>query len=285
MLSRKFCLSTEECEILILFEETQSLAEVAQVLGRDHSVVARALKKITDRFPVAEKRAGKWFLTELGRSLNETTRSALRAQQSALGSSAKLRIGTNREFSSRVLCWDFQTIQALFPNTELSISAYQQGTESALLMGQIDVGIDCERPHDPDISYRLMADEEIIVVASKDFIKRHQLERSNKDYSSLPHLFCERLSPDKMLSNLESATKVVARFNDIASARAACVGGIGWALLPRYAVQDELDRRLLIQIDKKVFGRSKYGVWWLRGRSYLKPTIEKLCSWLKGKKL
>lgn len=123
--------------------------KLAQTLRRDHSVISRAVKRIADRFPVVEKKAGKWVLTALGRSLNEATRSSMNAQNSVLLSSSKIRIGTNREFSSRILCPDFQKVQSLFPNAKISINAYQQGTESVLLMGQIDFGIDCEGPHDP----------------------------------------------------------------------------------------------------------------------------------------
>ena len=281
----RFPLTSDECELLALFEATQSLAEVAEAMGRDHSVIARSFKRIAERHPVVEKKAGKWILTEMGRAVNEGTRAAIHAQVAVLNSAASLKIGTNREFAARILCADFQSVQALFPKTELTVNAYQQGTEAALLQRQIDIGIDCERPNDPDIAYKLVIDEEIIVVASPAFAKKHKLKTGNGGYIDLPHLLCERLNPDKMLMSLESRTSIVARFNDVASARAACMQGAGWAFLPAYAVREELKSGQLVQLESKTYGKAKYGVWWLRGRPYLKEASERLCAWLAKQNL
>lgn len=279
-----FQLGSEECELLLLFESHQNLQAVARVMGRDHSVVARALKKIADQFPVVEKKAGKWVLTATGRALNEGTRAAIKIQNASLNTKQTLRIGTNREFASRVLGADFLNFQKLFPGVELYIYAYQSGTEAALLQGKIDIGIDCERPHDPDIAYKQIVEERIVAVASSSFVKRQKKE-GKIGLQEWPHLFCERLNPNKILENRENHTKIVARFNDIATTRAACVQGVGWALLPYYAIRNELADEKLILIDKLVYGKSKYGVWWLRNRPYVKDSCELIGTWLAFQEL
>ena len=284
-IKNQFPLTSEECELLLEFETVPSLTEVAKRVGRDHSVVARALKRIGERYPVVEKRAGRWILTEMGRKLNDCTRASLARQSSVLSSQAALRIGTNREFASRVLAEDILAIQALFPNTELCVNSYEAGTELPLLQGQIDIGIDCDRPNDPEISYKLVVDEPIIAVASKAFARKHQKEIAKQSYSALPHILCERLNPDKFMEKTESQVRIAARFNDIAAARAACLHGLGWALLPRYAVKTELEAGDLVQIQEMTMVRYKYGIWWPRRRTYLKPTVESLIAWLGRKTL
>ena len=83
----------------------------------------------------------------------------------------------------------------------------------------------------------------------------------------------------------ENRQNIVAYFNDIASARSACVAGAGWALLPRYAVKEELKTKKLIEVIPAKKGASKYGVWWLRTRYQDKGNLHKLCDWVKAQEL
>lgn len=281
----KFPLSSDDCELLLEFEQYPSLQELCLRIGRDHSIIARSLKRLSENFPVVEKKAGKWTLTDLGRKVNETSRAALASQVSTLNEQSTLRIGTNREFAAQVLATNFKTLQNLFPKTSLSIHSFERGTEEALLQGFIDVGFDCDRPYSPEISYKLVIDEPIFAVAAKEFIKTHKKEIANNSYLTLPHLLCERLHPDKILSQFDNQINIEARFNDIAMTREVCMQGSGWALLPGYAIKRELESGKLQKIDDKVFGKSKYGVWWLRSRSHLKGNCESLIKWLNTQKL
>ncbi|MNL44092.1 LysR substrate binding domain protein [compost metagenome] len=153
------------------------------------------------------------------------------------------------------------------------------------MQGHIDVGFDCDRPYSPDIAYKLIVDEPILAVATKEFIKTHKKQIAAGQYLDLPHLLCERLHPDKILSRSENQLLVEARFNDIATTRAVCTQGLGWALLPAYAIKKELNAGTLVQIDQKAYGKSKYGVWWLRSRPHLKDVSENLIRWLHTQEL
>lgn len=283
--TNRFLLSAEECELLLELEEARSLQTISQKLGRDHSVISRNLKRISEKAPVVEKKSGRWVLTEVGKKFNETSRLMIATQSLLNQSQQSLRIGTNREFSARVIGPSMKELLEIFPHTQLTINSYEHGTEEALLKGQIDIGIDCDRPNDPEIGYKLLIDEPIIAVCGKAFLKAHKEAILSKNYFNLPYLLCERLHPDKILSKLENHSGMVARFNDIATARAACIQGIGWSLLPEYAIQDELEAKTLIQMDHTNYGKSKYGVRWIRNRSYLKKPVEKIETWLKSKEL
>lgn len=283
--SNRFLLSAEECELLLELEECQSLTAAAEKLGRDHSVISRSLKRLSEKAHVVEKKAGRWIVTETGKNFNNSSRAMIAAQTSLMQTHQSIRIGTNREFAARVLGPDLATLMALLPKTNLSINAYESGTEEALLKRQIDIGMDCDRPQDPDIAYKLLLDEPIIPVCGKAFYKKHQKTILEGKYMSLPHLMCERLYPDKILSKHENQLDIMARFNDIATARAACLQNIGWALLPSYAVSDELQAKTLIKMEDVGYGKSKYGIWWIRNRPNLKSTVEVLSAWLQAKTL
>jgi len=282
---KKFTLSSEDCETLLAFENVSSLMELAQLLQRDHSVIARQLKRISEKHPVVEKKAGKWQLTESGKRLNESTRFAIDTQAACLKTVMSVRIGSTREFAARILGPQIHELQAIFAQAKIEIYAFEKGVEEALLAGQVDFGIDCDRPMDPEIAFKQMVDEPILAVASKDFIRKNRKTLADGKYHELPHLLCDRLSPDRILQKPESSFRFASKFNDIATTRAACLQGAGWALLPRYAVRDELATKTLLPLSSKTFGHSRYGVWQLRRRAHLQDQAKKLGEWLRLQKL
>jgi DNA-binding transcriptional LysR family regulator len=220
-------------------------------------------------------------LTEQGRKLNQHTRDSVQFQRSLFQKQSWLRIGTNREFAARVIGKHFDEIQSVFSDSHIRIMAFENGTENALLEGSIDLGIDCERPFSPEIAYKTSMKEAIVAVASPKFKKEHQKEIRNGRFFGLPHLLCDRLAPDRILVKSDNSLNTVASFNDIATTRSACQLGIGWALLPKYAVLEEMANGSLVEIESMGGGESTYGIWRLRGRKYLEPSVAKLHDWLK----
>lgn len=277
---KHFILSSDECETLLAFETSQSLEKLAAEVGRDPSVVSRTLTKIAAKIPAVEKKMGRWVLTEMGRTLNSQTRDSIQFQQTLFERQQTLRIGTNREFAARVFAPELPKILELFPKTIITLNSYESGTENALLHGQIDIGFDCDRPFDPDISYKLIVAEPIIAVCTPKFFHAHRVDFESHIFR-LPHLLCDRLSPNRILSTAENRLNVIAAFNDIASTRRACETGVGWALLPQYAVRSELDKKSLVEIPGHRQAGLKYGVWWLRRRPYLQPQVKVLTEWMK----
>lgn len=86
---QRFPLSSEQCELLLAFEAAESLSGLASQLARDVSVVSRQLKQLAEDAPVLEKRKGRWWLTDLGRQVNQWTRSALAVQRGLLDQHAR----------------------------------------------------------------------------------------------------------------------------------------------------------------------------------------------------
>lgn len=276
-----YILSSDESELLLAFETASSLEKLSKVLNKDISNLSRSLNKILDKMPVVEKQNNRWQLTDIGKRLNQHTRDSIQFQQTLLNHQQLIKIGTNREFSSRVMGASLLELEELFPKAQLRICAFEQGVEQALTDGLVDIGIDCERPFNPDISYRLCLSEEIFAVCTADFKKKYQKEFKSGDFFGLPHLLCDRLYPDKIFKKSDNRLNLRASFNDIATTRTACLQSLGWALLPRYAINSEIEEKKLVVIDSESSGRSNYGVWWLRNRKSVEPLAIKLKNWLE----
>jgi DNA-binding transcriptional LysR family regulator len=285
MPKNRFPLSSSDCELLLELEESQTIEKTAQAFGKDPSGVSRQLARICEKYPAIEKTNGRWLLTKIGKKLNAQTRDAIQAQTQLAELQSILRIGTNREFAARVMAPQMGVLSELFPNTRFMLHTFASGTEEALLSGQIDIGIDCDRPTDPEIAYKQIIPEPIVAVAAKYFLKKYKSTIENQGLYQTPHLACERLYPDKIFSENENKLNIIAYFNDISTTRAACLTGAGWALLPRYAVKNEVDAKQLYILREKPGGQSRYGVWWSRSRFTNKDTITKMCDWLKTQSL
>ena len=280
MNTHAYLLSSDELELLLAFETATSLENLSKTLSKDISNISRSLKRIFEKLPVIEKQSNRWQITDLGRQLNLHTRDSIQYQKSLLQQQAFLRIGTNREFASRILGPKLNELQKIFPDVKLRICSFESGVEKALLDSQIDIGIDCERPFSPDIGYKIAFSDDLVIVCSSDFKARHQKNIKAGGVFDLPHLLCDRLYPDIVFKKTDNKLNVFASFNDIATTRAACIAGCGWALMPKYAVISELCQKQLIIIDGVDVARSSYGVWKLRRRKTLDSYCLKLQNFL-----
>ncbi len=276
----KFLLNDTEAELLLQFESSPSLEGLAQAVGRDMTVVSKQLKRIAEKAEVLMKVSGRWRLTEKGKSFNQATRDFLRAQNAVLSEKYHLRIGTNREFAARILSKNITSLQKYLESATLEVRALERGTESALLAGEIDIAFDCGKPYSPEIKYNQIKKEPIVAVAAPTFIKKFGEVENVNELLRLPHIFCERLKIDRITYVNSNVENIVVHTNDIASARTMATEGIGWALLPEYAVHTEIKKNLLKEIFKQKFDQEKYGVWRLRTRHHIQNDFELACQWL-----
>ena len=277
----RFALSSDELELLMLFEEFQDIKLVCQRIGRDPSGVSRALKRIAEKFPVIEKRAGRWQITSMGTELNVLNRNFIQTQNGILKGQSRIRLGTNREFAVRVIAPHVAELEDLLSGPRIDLLSYEGGAEKALKSGAIDIGIDCGRPFDPLISYKLLIKEPISPYCSKKFFKEFKREIENRNWSLLPHILCERLYPDRIMNLPERSWKIASHVNDIASARELAQAHKGWALLPNYSAKREKESGALVLMGTEQFDFEKYGIWWLRERRFLQPTIDRISAWMK----
>lgn len=76
----KFTLNSEQLELLLAFENTKGLGQLAELMARDQSVISRNLQRIAEDYPVLKKVKGRWEITPLGTQINQQTRAYLEEQ-------------------------------------------------------------------------------------------------------------------------------------------------------------------------------------------------------------
>lgn len=81
---QRFILTSEQCELLLEFENSSSLSDLAKKMLRDVSVVSRGMRDLSP-LEVVEKKENRWVLTSKGRLLNNASRAAMEAQARVLG--------------------------------------------------------------------------------------------------------------------------------------------------------------------------------------------------------
>ncbi len=279
----RFPLSSEQCELLLAFETHGSVFSLAEVFARDVSVMSRQLQKLAQQAPVLEKQQGKWRLTPLGRQINQWTRDAAEQQIRILKHRKVIRIGATREFAARVLVPQLAQL-GVCSETEISVITHEEGIEALLLRDEVDFGFDCGRPTDPAIRFKLLKAESFGLFASPKFLKERQAANLD-DLLLLPHLNYRRVPAARYLELDHELSGVFASFNDLGAAREACVAGLGWAVLPTYAVRTELAAGTLKEVPHGKIQAEKYGVWWVRGRDSLSQYVSNASAWLSKQKL
>lgn len=93
----RFSLSSEQLELLLAFESSKGLNDLAETMARDPSVVSRNLQRIAESADVLKKVKGRWELTPLGLQTNELTRHYLQ-KHSELLKTTTTQTSTNKSY-------------------------------------------------------------------------------------------------------------------------------------------------------------------------------------------
>lgn len=281
-----FALDSDEATLLLEYEKSESIAQVAKAFQRDPSVISRSLKNLAEKLPVLEKAGGKWVVTELGSKFNSWTTEAILSQQNILNQRIQLKIASTREFAGRYL---IGSVEELFPSDKfhIHIVTFDGNSEQLLLNGQVDFVFDCGKPYDPQIAFKRPAVEEMSLVVSKEFKRLHKVKKA-EDLTHLPHTHYSRNNLARLYAMTKDQIKIAISLNDIALVREALQKSLGWGLLPTYTVKKELKDKSLVEVPQS--GKWKqspyqFGLWWNRDKTYLKEHVQKLVSWLESQDL
>jgi DNA-binding transcriptional LysR family regulator len=275
----RFPLSTSELELLVALEAGHGLSALAEIFGRDASVISRQLKRLAEVAPVIDKVKGRWTLNAQGRRLALWARGAAMSLHRSLARRSALRIGTNREFAARVLGPQVaQFLRGFDESAELVVVTNESGVEELLLAGEVDVGFDCGRPHNPEVRFKMVKSEPFAICGAKSIFS--PMPTSLEELLARPCLEYTRVTLARYL-RLGAEIAPRAHFNDLAALRAACAAGLGWTILPLYCVRDELAEGSLVRCDAVEIQPDHYGVWWLRGANPPDGLVEHAIRWLE----
>ena len=278
----KFRLNSDECELLLAFEKAKSLEKLAGIVNRDISAVSRRLQHLSSKAPVIEKVGNRWRLTQMGAQVNRWTEEASSQQAKTLSQRTEIRLGASRIFAGKVLAHHLSEFQEALKDFVVSIVSLDGPLEAYLLNGTIDVAFTCGRPQDPAVSHRRLVRERYVAVASKEFISKHR-PKGDAIYD-LPFLAFRNVSGLYPFAQVVSRAKnTTAIFNDPVSLFEAVCTGIGWSVLPYFAVKTMPEK--LAVISSIEIEAETYGVWWLRHRKSPQVVVDFATEWLKGQEL
>jgi DNA-binding transcriptional LysR family regulator len=280
----QFRMSSEDCELLLAFGEGGTLSDLAELMGRDISVISRQMKRLAGASPVLEKRAGRWRMTVAGENIAKWTREAMRAQSGILDEQSTVAIVTTHEFGARILT---PGLGSLLPNPRVlpSILCTDLSIEPRILSGEAEFGFDCGRPQSPLIKYKLVRDEPLSLLASPVF-KEHYRLKNWKELIETPYVEYSRISPTRSLGLKSEISVRAGSFNTVAATRAAVLAGRGWSILPKYSVSHELEMGSLVSFLPEAITHEQFGVWWLRGNERAqRDWVPRATKWLKSQDL
>lgn len=277
----RFFINSEDAEILSLLESSENLREIASRFGRDVSVISRRLQKISEDFHFIEKVDGRWRLNKSGLRFNQWTRNAINEQKKYLVGTEEITIGMSREFASRIFIPEMKDFYKEFSQIKLLTS--DEGIEGLILDRLIDVGFDCGTPYSPDVAFKKVCPENLLICAGPKFLEKESIQNT-KDLVGKPYIHY----PGNSLSVIQEITKnhleIKLSVSDISSLREALIADHGWSLIPRFTVLEELKNKKLLEIKGHEIKPLSYGVWWHKNQQKKHRLIEFSLEWLRGQK-
>jgi DNA-binding transcriptional LysR family regulator len=276
----RFALQTDESEILLLLENAENLREIAEILGKDVSVISRRLQGISEKTSLILKQERQWRLTSAGRKYNDWTRRMINEQHALINAKERLVLATTKEFSSLVLCPSIAWWTKEFENCEIITT--DEGIESLILKGIAHFGFDCGTPYSPQIAFKRGPKEDFVLVyKSKKTIKKIE------DLKDLPFYYYNRLDLAMIRNSCQlDFIQPKLSLSDMSSTRSSLLAGEGWSILPHYAVAKEIKEKKLQVLTKGFdFPSMSFGLWWNREEAPQKAVLDKAFEWLSKQTL
>ncbi len=277
-----FPIQSDEIELLLNIKTHKTVDALAKNYRRDISVISRKLTTLSKKYPVLTKQNNKWTITPYGERIILWAQDSLRTLNRSLLQKEKIRIGTTREFASRILSKDLSKLVNL-NTTNVEIISDDQGIERLILDGQVDFGFDCTTPYDPQIAFKLIAKEDMGLVCSPKYSKTLSNKFISQNSSDYIHNYRNDLNIYYELIQKTDNPKIIA--HDIATVRSLLLAEMGWGFLPWYTVEQEVKTQKLIYFESSILEQLKYGVWWLRNKNGIENHINSAKHWLTKIKL
>ncbi len=256
-------LTTEDYELLLHLQEHGSITAVAEVMSLDKAFISRKVAKIAEKAPVLEKVGGKWVLTGKG---DEVLRSFVEwksKQQRIFEDERGLILVTTQAISERVV---IPLLSRKTKENKVSLTTIFAGQGSAhdlLLSRKADLALVCGIPSVPDFRYKKVSHYPFYAVSSD--MKHASFERDRllkEPYGT--HSGSNLRELLKIESPLQAPTLVC---DHISGMREAVLSGIGWSVLPSYAVDREIQKgELHILKQLPVDFSEQFYLWWIANR-------------------
>jgi DNA-binding transcriptional LysR family regulator len=256
-------------QILEAISQSDSLQQAALKLHKTQPALSMALKKLEQQcgFTIVDRSAYRLKLTTAGaryfqqaqQVLHQTAQLKSLARHLSQGAEASLRISFDEAVAAQPYLVAVQRAQQLFPHTEFSISFdYRLQSLEKLKHQQTDLAIspwfavfiglgEFEPQHIGDFELILVASPILLAQLAEPLTRIEQLHQ-------LPQLIADsdalEFSSGKLLP-LQSAQRI--RINNSMALKQALLAHLGWGMLARHQILNELNDGQLIQLKMAGF--------------------------------
>ncbi|ELB90776.1 LysR family transcriptional regulator [Rhodococcus wratislaviensis IFP 2016] len=248
-------ITADNMRFLLELSRTGRLADAAKRLGVDQTTVSRKISRLEKDTGIRlfDRGASGWQLTEAGRrlvpyaeSVESTLLAALDATSSASAGALNgtVRVLTPDGFGAFVVVPGLGSVRAEHPDlfTELLTST----THDVLTGRDFDIAVTLERPSPRSVVVRKLADYDLCLYASRQYLDTHDAIASLDDlYGHTLIWYVDAfldVEPLRILDRLLPDSRAHIQTNNIAGHYQAVKHGVGIAPLPSYigALDDDL---------------------------------------------
>ncbi len=245
----------------------QSFTKAAEELHISQSAISRQVCDLENMINIKLfRRAGrKVVLTNAGYDLAQEIRLDLQQIEHTLlraitagNKRSAIRLATLPTFGERWLIPKLSDFEQAYPDIEVSLATRFKPFD--MEKERFDLAIHYGALDWPDTIMTKLCDENIIAVASPEFIKRHAI-KSVEDISESPLLHMESLMnawPSWLEGKVSEPQNSYAGkiFDQYSMVISAALSSLGSALIPEYLIEDELRDGKLILLHEAIFSSS-----------------------------
>lgn len=253
--------------------EAGSFQKAADMLNYTQSTVTFQMKQLEEELGVQlfEKIGRKMSLTQAGRDILPGIDTILQGveQIKNYGKNLSEITGTLKmAIPDSILIYNMQPFMQAFlhevPNIQIIIHSVQSGEiNQSIVDGTADIGINCEKEYYPNtVIHKKLGTYKILLVASP-FADRKQLDFITPHQRKPLSLICNepdgyyQMEMDKYLAEKDIILNSPMKVQSIEAVKRCVMNNLGVAVVPTYAISEELKNKSLIPVetdlDKKIF--------------------------------
>ena len=272
---KKLSLESQDCELLALYSEHGSLTSMGEALGIDKGQLSRKISRLASLAPVLVRVQGKWSLTPQGQQIVQWYRDAVTGQEAIFQGKEELILATTQAISERKCA---PIISEIIKETDyryLKILTNLDNIESALFSGTMDFAITCAIPQSPEIRYKKIYKSGYVVITPPTW-----KEMTLKELMKLPYVSHTGIQLRALLGIENEIPHPAAAFDHLVGVRQGVISGLGWAVLPDYAVDWEIkEKKLKVIKCSQIDAVEEFQLWWIPGK-VSKKNVQKLTQLL-----
>lgn len=282
-------MNTKYLTTLVTILETGSFQKAATKLNYTQSTVTAQIKQLEEEFSIKlfEKIGRQMKLTQAGEDILPSINAILQGEEqiSNYGKSLSEITGTLKlAIPDSILIYNMQPfLQAYLheaPNIQLIVNSIQsEEINQSIVDGTADIGINCEKDFYPDtVIHKKLGTYKVLLVASPfadasllDFVTPHQRKPISLICNEPKGYY--QLELNKYLTQKDIVLNPYMKVQSIEAVKRCVMNNLGVAIVPTYAIEEELKNGALIPVKTELDEKIYNSVYVYHKNKWLSPQI------------